>query len=1067
MGAELGRISGPLLAKNLLRQGADLAFETDLLYLDVSNGRIGVNTAGPSQRLEVVGTTRTSTNPYINGDAELFVDTQAEFDNVRFVSYKIQNDLGRIYIVPDQLSNPTITANEVRTSQLTLFDRAITTRSVDTHIELTADGTGQVVFNTDRVNVNGNLHATGNITWDGTITIGDSNTDNVVFEADINSDFIPDDDNFWDLGKLSQQWKKLYVDTIEVDTTTLDTLTVNNIDMLLTQGNTIYVSINGDDLYYGDHLHATYRTIKYALSQAVAGDNIVIFPGTYVEEFPLTIPQGVSVSGAGIRAVTISPTVGTSDKDAFLLNGETTVSNLAVSGVKYDSVNDTGYAFRLAQGFTTTTRSPYVLNVTVINTAPNAGRGALVDGSVADLLSNTATMLFSAVTFIVPGADGITATNGARVEWLNSFTYFANIGINLTQGTLGFASLGLKFGAEMRSIGSANVYGTYGARADGADTLGYLIGHNFGYIGSGTDSQNDDQLTLQANEIIAINGGQLYYDSMDHKGNYRVGDVFYVDQQTGNVTFNAQSISFTAGGNITFDSPNGQTIIDATKIQTGNIRIHDNEIQSLIGPVNFFAANGTTDLNTNVFVTGNIGVTGNTYVDGNVYLGDTKYDLVTVFPKLTQNINPKLDRTYSLGNNDLIDPRIWRTTFLTTLDIDGVTQVTNNTISTLTSGTDLRFVAAGTGTVKVTTTDVQANQSLTVSGTTATVNGTTSLQYVEIGTILSPKTLTLTGNIGQTGDTYITGLFGNADINILGAGSYFQVPSIKIQNNIITTIAPATDLEVVANNNGSIIVDQKLKIKDNVITNNWTGATTNNQKSIYFTPNGTGNVVVNSTKYLKIPYSNDSTKVLSAPGEIRQNSTTQAYEGYLSTGTESFVNVYSTDKKTYITPELTIGTNDNTLRFVVNNALKATITSTIMSDAVLQVGNFILSGNTINNPVTNSDTVFQPTGTGSINVNGLLFKDDSITNTAAGAVTLQSTGTGYVKFTGTAGVVFPYGDTSERRLTPALGEVRYNSQLNYMEVFDGTNWIPAVGTLGAAPLSEVLDIMDLWGLVLG
>ena len=41
----VGRISGPLLAKNLLRDGVDLAFETSLLYLNVRDGRIGINTS--------------------------------------------------------------------------------------------------------------------------------------------------------------------------------------------------------------------------------------------------------------------------------------------------------------------------------------------------------------------------------------------------------------------------------------------------------------------------------------------------------------------------------------------------------------------------------------------------------------------------------------------------------------------------------------------------------------------------------------------------------------------------------------------------------------------------------------------------------------------------------------------------------------------------------------------------------------------------------------------------------------------------------------------------------------
>ena len=54
----IGRISGPLLKANLLREGVNLAFENDLLYLDVNNSRIGINTASPQYDLDVNGTTR-------------------------------------------------------------------------------------------------------------------------------------------------------------------------------------------------------------------------------------------------------------------------------------------------------------------------------------------------------------------------------------------------------------------------------------------------------------------------------------------------------------------------------------------------------------------------------------------------------------------------------------------------------------------------------------------------------------------------------------------------------------------------------------------------------------------------------------------------------------------------------------------------------------------------------------------------------------------------------------------------------------------------------------------------
>lgn len=51
----IGRVSGPMLQPNLVRQGTDLAFETDLLYLDVTNSRIGINEATPGYSLDIAG----------------------------------------------------------------------------------------------------------------------------------------------------------------------------------------------------------------------------------------------------------------------------------------------------------------------------------------------------------------------------------------------------------------------------------------------------------------------------------------------------------------------------------------------------------------------------------------------------------------------------------------------------------------------------------------------------------------------------------------------------------------------------------------------------------------------------------------------------------------------------------------------------------------------------------------------------------------------------------------------------------------------------------------------------
>ena len=64
----INKIAGEILESNLIRT-ADLAFNTDLLYLDVDNGRIGVNTSAPGQfALDVNGNTRITGNQTITGD---------------------------------------------------------------------------------------------------------------------------------------------------------------------------------------------------------------------------------------------------------------------------------------------------------------------------------------------------------------------------------------------------------------------------------------------------------------------------------------------------------------------------------------------------------------------------------------------------------------------------------------------------------------------------------------------------------------------------------------------------------------------------------------------------------------------------------------------------------------------------------------------------------------------------------------------------------------------------------------------------------------------------------------
>ena len=1047
MGIELGRISGPLLASNLVRKNSgvgeeNLAFETNLLYLDVINGRVGIKTSSPAAgyALHVNGNTRSD---------DLEVPTQFETPNYVVSTDRIQNLVDKIYLQPDQSTDPKIVTSKVGTLNLRISDQLIENITNGSDINLNPNGDGKTTVNSSKLYTDGDLHATGDITWDGDITFGSDSTDNVEFSADVNSHIIPNTNKTRDLGSASQRWNHIYAKDLTAESLTYDTITIDNINLLLTQGNTYYVSANGNDSSVGNHLHGTFRTIKQALTVAQAGDTVVIFPGTYEEIFPLTVPTGVTVNGAGIRAVTVKPTAGTNTNNAFLLNGETTVSNLTVKDFY------TGYAFSFAPGITVTSRSPYVQNITVITTGPDAGNGALVDGSLANSSSKEASMLFHSVTLILPDAIGVHATNGARVEWLNSFTYFAQRGLYLTQGTLGFANLGVKFGAELRSIGSANVYGTYGAVADGASTLAYLISHNFAYIGTGTDSTNDPSLVIQANEVLEINSGRIYYESSDHKGDVRIGNIFYVNQETGGISFNAQALSFNANGSISVEGGTSPSYIDKNVVQTGNIRIYDNNIDSLSGPVNFLAISGSTYLNTDVFVTGSTTVSSDINLDGNLYLGNQSTDTVTVFSNLTQDLLPDdVGGPFTLGT----DSKRWNTLYATLLNVDDVTQISSNTITTLTTDTNLILSAAGTGQVQFTNTDVEIDNSLTV-GNTITVNGATSLQDVDL-----TGTTTQTGDWDQIGSSnaYITGLFANNNIEITGS-SYFAVPDIKLQNSEISVTATDSDLTLTGATTGGVVLDQRLKIDGSTISNVWASPTTDTQKSVILQPNGTGSVTITGTNAVKIPVGNTSTRTIAA-GEIRYNSVTNLYEGGAGTGLISFNGLYDSDRNTYITT----GATDNTIYFGTNNVVNTTLNSTSLNSNIFEAGNVRLTGNTLSNIVSGNDLTFAPDGTGNTVLNGLPISQNYIINSLNTPLNLETTGAGYIKFSGTGGLVVPAGDDSERRGTPELGELRYNTQASgVLEIFNGSGWISAVGNNATVSAEDVLDVLELWTLILG
>ena len=75
-----------------------------------------------------------------------------------------------------------------------------------------------------------------------------------------------------------------------------------------------------------------------------------------------------------------------------------------------------------------------------------------------------------------------------------------------------------------------------------------LTGHDFLDVGTGgfttTNYPNTpSQLPNQANETVDNNGGRVFFTSTDQDGNFRVGDLFTIEQSTGVATLNADAFN--------------------------------------------------------------------------------------------------------------------------------------------------------------------------------------------------------------------------------------------------------------------------------------------------------------------------------------------------------------------------------------------------------------------------------------------------------------------------------------------------------------------------------------------
>jgi hypothetical protein len=323
--------------------------------------------------------------------------------------------------------------------------------------------------------------------------------------------------------------------------------------------------------------------------------SVHVAPGSYIEDNPITIPKNVAMMGDNLRNVFITPQ--TPAADFFYMTGGcyvwgVTLRNYTGKGFSYDPSTPTQNAFvspyiQNITSSTTTGTAVYIdgNHVSAISTKAmivgfftiinRGGKGIHIVNSGYSQLVNIYTIACDIGIHVESG--GFCTLNGSDCSIGNYGLKANGYGPLQTSGQLLSQQAGIfiidnltngnpHVNTIMLVDGDPNYYtidtiapNTEAGQATVAIQQVYVrdpppgtpitfytrssiiaSAHTFEYVGAGTNPATAlpqyGGIPIEANEVIAIDGGVITFTSTDQKGNFKVGDGFTINQATGTIT---------------------------------------------------------------------------------------------------------------------------------------------------------------------------------------------------------------------------------------------------------------------------------------------------------------------------------------------------------------------------------------------------------------------------------------------------------------------------------------------------------------------------------------------------
>ncbi len=169
-----------------------------------------------------------------------------------------------------------------------------------------------------------------------------------------------------------------------------------------------------------------------------------------------------------------------------------------------------------------------------------------------------------------------------------------------------------------------------------------------------------DLLYLDVNNMrVGIKTDSPVYD-LDINSNLNTTNATATGQANlDNVIINAAGYFTTSVGALHLQPTGAGTIVYHDRMTTANLEFNDNFIGSLSNANIVLDPNGsgtiefqaTTNITSNLFVTGNIQTPGNLSTASQLIIGDSPLDVVTITPDFSQSIIPGTSSTYDLGGS--------------------------------------------------------------------------------------------------------------------------------------------------------------------------------------------------------------------------------------------------------------------------------------------------------------------------------------------------------------------------------------------------------------------------------